>query len=117
MNKINSINFIEFPAQDVEALNAAKKFYEQVFEWSFKDWGDDYADTTSSGLDCGFNADPSHRPHQPLAVIYVTDLEAACKKVKKSGGKITKAIFSFPGGRRFHFQDPAGNELAIWSDK
>jgi Predicted enzyme related to lactoylglutathione lyase len=82
-----------------------------------KDWGEDYADTTSSGLGCGFNVDPSHRSSQPLAVIYVADLEAANNKVKKSGGQITKATFAFPGGRRFHFQDPAGNELAVWSDK
>lgn len=115
--RINCFDFIELPAKDLEALDQAKDFYKKVFGWSYKNWGDDYADTRSSGLSSGLNADPSHRPSHPLAVIYTDDLEAVREKVLESSGKMTREIFSFPGGRRFHFTDPAGNELAVWSDK
>jgi predicted enzyme related to lactoylglutathione lyase len=113
----NRFDFIEFPAENVGCLNKAKAFYQRVFGWSYKDWGDDYSDTQSSGLGSGINADPSHRPRYPLAVIYASDLEDLREKVVASGGIITRELFSFPGGRRFHFTDPAGNELAVWSDK
>jgi predicted enzyme related to lactoylglutathione lyase len=113
----NHIDFIEFPARTAEAVAQAKAFYAKTFGWTFKDWGDDYADTQSSGVGSGFNADPEHRPSQPLVVIFASDLELAERKVQASGGKVTKAIFSFPGGRRFHFQDPCGNELGVWSDR
>ena len=113
----NRIDFIEFPAEDVGRLIQAKGFYKKVFNWSYKDWGDDYSDTQSSGLSSGINADPGHRPNYPLAVIYTLDLEAVREKVIELNGAITREIFSFPGGRRFHFKDPAGNELAVWSDK
>ncbi len=88
-----------------------------LFGWAFKDWGDDYADTTSSGAGSGFNADPEHRRTKPLVVIYAPDLDAAHDKVVAAGGKVTKEVFSFPGGKRFHFTDPCGNELAVWSDR
>lgn len=119
MTKIpNQIDFIEFPAMNPESLARAKAFYAAAFGWSFKDWGEDYVDTASSGLGCGFNADPEHRPDgKPLVVIYAADLPAMLVKVVASGGRITKEIFSFPGGRRFHFQDPSGNDLAVWSDQ
>ncbi|MEJ2199633.1 MAG: VOC family protein [Desulfuromonadaceae bacterium] len=113
----NCIDFIEFPAADVAGLNQAKAFYQIVFNWSYKDWGDDYSDTQSSGVSSGINADPGHRPSCPLAVIYTPDLEMVREKVIEAKGVITREIFSFPGGRRFHFQDPSGNELAVWSDK
>jgi predicted enzyme related to lactoylglutathione lyase len=112
----NQIDFIEFPAGNPSAVAKAKAFYSATFGWSFQDLGDDYADTASSGLGCGFNADAEHRPEKPLVVIYASDLPAALAKVIASGAKITKDIFSFPGGRRFQFQDPCGNELAVWSD-
>ncbi|MBU0768570.1 MAG: VOC family protein [Proteobacteria bacterium] len=115
-DRINCFDFIEFPAKSIEDLNQSKAFYINVFSWSYKDWGDDYSDTKSSGLGSGINADPSHRPLYPLAVIYTTELEAVRAKVLAAKGKITRDIFSFPGGRRFHFSDPAGNELAVWSD-
>ena len=115
--KPNQIDFIEFPARTVSAVGKAKAFYSKTFGWEFQDWGDDYADTSSSGIGSGFNADPGHRPGKPLVVIYTRDLPATLSKVIASGGKITKDIFSFPGGRRFHFQDPCGNELAVWSDQ
>lgn len=117
INRMNCFDFIEFPAENSEYLNKSKDFYSRIFGWSYKDWGDDYADTQSSGLSSGINADPSHRSRHPLAVIYTLDLEKIREKVVESGGAITRDIFSFPGGRRFHFTDPAGNELALWSDK
>jgi len=115
--RFNCFDFIEFPAENVGCLDQAKNFYKKVFGWSYTDWGDSYSDTQSSGLSSGINADPSHRPSHPLAVIYTADLEGVQKKVIESNGEITREIFSFPGGRRFHFTDPAGNELAVWSDK
>jgi len=113
----NCIDFIEFPAENVKSLNQTKGFYNKVFGWSYKVWGDDYSDTSSSGVNSGLNADPSHRPSHPLAVIYTEDLEGIREQIIASRGLITREIFSFPGGRRFHFTDPAGNELAVWSDK
>jgi predicted enzyme related to lactoylglutathione lyase len=115
--KPNEIDFIEFPTENIAEVIKAKSFYSEVFNWTFKDWGENYADTTSSGIGSGFNADPEHRPSKPLVVIYVSDLQKARNKVIDSGGEITKDIFSFPGGKRFHFKDPAGNELAAWSDQ
>jgi predicted enzyme related to lactoylglutathione lyase len=114
--KPNEIDFIEFPAKNTAQIAGAKSFYSEVFNWTFKDWGDDYADTTSSGTGSGFNADPESSPSKPLVVIYVADLQKTRDKIITAGGKITRDIFSFPGGRRFHFKDPAGNELAAWSD-
>ena len=95
VKKTNTIDFIEFPAESVAAVAKAKSFYSKAFDWSFKDWGDNYTDTSSSGLGSGFNADPDHRPSAPLAVIYTPDLQAARERVI-SAGKITKDIFAFP---------------------
>jgi predicted enzyme related to lactoylglutathione lyase len=115
-NRVNCFDFIEFPAKSIDDLQQSKKFYTSVFGWSYKDWGDDYTDTGESGLGSGINADPSHRSRYPLAVIYTDDLESVREKIIAGNGKITRDIFSFPGGRRFNFKDPAGNELAVWSD-
>jgi uncharacterized protein len=115
-NRTNCFDFIEFPAKSIEGLHRSKIFYANVFGWSYKDWGDDYSDTENSGLGSGINADASHRPQYPLAVIYTTELEATRERVLAEKGTITRDIFSFPGGRRFHFSDPSGNELAVWSD-
>lgn len=114
--RVNQIDFIEFPAKSVEDLNKAKTFYTNVFGWSYKEWGDDYCDTKDSGLGSGINADAVHRPQHPLAIIYTSELEETREKILSENGMITKDIFSFPGGRRFHFLDPSGNELAVWSD-
>lgn len=113
----NHIDFIEFPADDIASLERAKAFFSNAFGWSYEHWGDDYVDIKGSGLASGINADPAHRPSKPLVVIYVRDLDSTRQKVTAAGGKLTRDIFSFPGGRRFHFEDPAGNELAAWSDK
>lgn len=115
--KQNNIDLIEFPAESIKEISAVKDFYTKVFGWDFQDWGEDYIDTKSGGIACGFNADMAHRPSKPLVVIYTEDIELLKQKVISSGGKITKDTFSFPGGKRFHFTDLAGNELAVWSDK
>jgi predicted enzyme related to lactoylglutathione lyase len=114
--KHGHVDYIELPAKSIAELKRTKAFYAELFGWSYRDWGDDYADTRDSGLGSGVNADASHRPHQPLVVVYVDDLEAARQRAITAGARISRDIFSFPGGRRFHFVDPAGNELAAWSD-
>ena len=116
-NRKNKIDCVEFPAKSVKALRANRKFYAEVFGWSFQNWGDDYTDTKSSGIASGVNASAAHRCAAPLVVVYSANLEQSCGRVQQAGGKITRAIFSFPGGRRFHYRDPAGNELGVWSDK
>ena len=112
-----TFNFLELPLGSPDDLSRTKQFFTSVFGWVFKDWGGDYADTTDSSLGCGLNADPAHRSSMPLAVIYAANLEEMLAKVLAHGGTLVRPIFSFPGGRRFHFQDPAGNELAVWSDQ
>lgn len=107
------IVYLELPAAET---GKAKAFYAQAFGWTWQDWGPDYADTTA-GIGAGINATGEHQPKAPLAVLKVADLEAARERVRKAGGAITVDIFSFPGGRRFHFRDPAGNELAVLSEK
>jgi predicted enzyme related to lactoylglutathione lyase len=108
------IDYIELPAKSTAK---SKAFYSIVFGWTYKDWGPDYADTKDSGVTSGLNGGKNHRPKSPLVVFYADDLEAARARVKKAGGKVTRDIFAFPGGRRFHFTDPAGSELAVWSEK
>ena len=117
MNKqSNHIDFLEFPGNSAETITKVKAFYSSAFGWSFKDWSKDYIDTSSSGLSCGFAADPGYSP-KPLAVIYTSDLLAARAAVLAAGGALTKEAFEFPGGKRFQFTDPAGNELGVWSEK
>lgn len=110
-------DYIEFPAGSREVLAAAKRFYGEVFGWSFQDWGDEYADTRSSGVSCGFSCTPQDRPSSTLAVLFVGDLEAVKERVVKAGASIARDIISFPGGRRFEYIDPAGNRVGVWSDK
>jgi len=108
------INYIEF---GVRSVADTKRFYGEAFGWTFQDWGNEYASFSGAGLDGGFQADNTAAIGRPLVILYSGDIEAAQRRVEKAGGKVVKPIFSFPGGRRFHFTDPAGNELAIWSDK
>jgi uncharacterized protein len=103
-------NYIELPAAD---LAAAKQFYARAFGWSLTDYGPDYACTTTGDVDIGLQGDPVEAPRAPLPVIDVDDLEAALAAVTAAGANIVKPIFAFPGGRRFHFLDPNGNELAV----
>jgi predicted enzyme related to lactoylglutathione lyase len=112
----NQINYVEFPAASIEAHAAAKKFYGDVFGWSYQSWGDDYSDTKDSGVGSGINASSDHKISKPLVVLFAKDLEAVRARAIKAGGKISRDIFAFPGGRRFQYVDPAGNELGVWSD-
>ena len=107
------LDYVELPVSDIAA---AKSFYERAFGWSMTQFGPSYAATTTNDTDVGIASDPDDKPKQPLAVIRVNDLEAALASVEGAGGTIVKPIFSFPGGRRFHFRDPAGNELAVWGE-
>ena len=111
------IDYVEFPAQSAESFAAAKRFYKEVFGWSFREWGADYADTKDGGVTCGFSSSPAHRPAGTLAVLFTGDLEGTRDRVIRAGGKIAKEIVAFPGGRRLEYIDPAGNRLGVWSDK
>ena len=88
-----------------------------AFGWRFVDYGPTYAAFDGAGLDGGLQGDAAAAPAKPLVILFARDLEAALAKVEAAGGTITAPIFSFPGGRRFHFRDPAGNELAVWSER
>jgi uncharacterized protein len=116
MSQPNHIDLIEFPAESAEQLQATKQFFTDVFGWNFQDYGDSYADTKDSGVTGGLIADADSRGSMPLAVIYADNLEEAREKVTAAGGTVIKDIYPFPGGRRFHFKDPAGNEVGVWSE-
>ncbi|MEP6688102.1 MAG: VOC family protein [Gemmatimonadales bacterium] len=107
------IDYIEFPVTDV-AL--AKQFYAAVFGWTFTDYGPDYTSFVDGRLSGGFRGGEAAVPGGPLVVIYAVDLEGVASAVVAAGGRITQPPFDFPGGRRFHFRDPSGHELAVWSD-
>jgi uncharacterized protein len=102
-------NFIELPTRD---LAASQAFFENVFGMEMTGFGPTYACTLSGDVDLGLQADPAEATNAPLPVIDVEDLEATLAAITAAGAAITKPIFSFPGGRRFHFLDPSGNELA-----
>lgn len=103
------IGYVELPALE---MAASKRFYAEAFGWRFTDYGPTYA-AFDEGLEGGFQADAAERPSAPLMVLYAEDLDAMLIKVSVAGAEIVKPIFSFPGGRRFHFRDPAGTELAV----
>jgi len=107
------IGYVEMPGTD---LPATKGFYAQAFGWTFTDYGPTYAAFSEAGLDGGFQADASEGLTKPLVVVFARDLEAMLAKVTAAGGMIVKPIFSYPGGRRFHFRDPSGNELAVFTE-
>jgi predicted enzyme related to lactoylglutathione lyase len=108
------IDYIEVPVTNVAA---AKKFYADAFGWTFTDYGPDYTSFMDGRLAGGLTKVPSIQHGGPLIVIFAVDLADAEKRVRSAGGAITKPAFSFPGGHRFHFTDPSGNELAVWSDR
>ena len=112
MREDGKIDYVELPGGDMAATTA---FYAQAFGWAFQDYGPEYQ-AFNEGLDGGFHTEPEAPRKAPLVILYAHDLEAMEAKVKAAGGVISTPIFSFPGGRRFHFQDPAGNELAVWSE-
>lgn len=108
------IDYVELPGNDLAAMKA---FYADAFGWGFADYGPTYAGFENAGLDGGIHADASEASTAPLVIVYADDLEAALAGVEKAGGSITAPIYTIPGGRRFQFRDPAGNELAVWSDR
>ena len=105
------LDYVELPGTDIAAT---RTFYESAFGWSMTQFAPSYAATTSGDTDIGIQSDETERPVAPLPVIQVSDLEAALAAVEGAGGRIVKPIRAFPGGRRFHFADPSGNELAVW---
>jgi len=113
---LHTIDYIELTVTD---LAEAKRFYAAAFGWSFNDYGPDYAGIKKPGGGevGGMRQDAEVQRGGPLVVLYSNDLEASESAVSKAGGQIVVEPFSFPGGRRFHFLDPAGNELAVWSEK
>ncbi len=112
----HTINYIEFTVLD---LADAKRFYGTAFDWEFQDYGPEYAGIKKSGGGevGGLTQGPEVERGGPLVVLYSADLEASVVAVQEAGGQLVKQPFSFPGGRRFHFLDPSGNELAVWSEK
>lgn len=117
MNKPVKLNYVEFPANDIPATKA---FFERAFGWTFVDYGPDYTAFGDQGLDGGFYKSAlaaTVANGSALLVLISDELEATQASVENAGGKITKPMFSFPGGRRFHFTEPSGNELAVWSQE
>jgi len=108
------IDYIEFPASDIAKT---KNFYAAVFGWKFTDYGPDYTSFEDGRIAGGFSTAEAVIRRGALVVLYALDLAGIEDQVKAAGGLITKEVFDFPGGRRFHFTDPNGNELAVWSDK
>ena len=115
MHKHEKLNYVEFAARDLPATRA---FFTAAFGWEFEEFGPDYCAFSGQGLDGGFYRSELYSSTQngsALMVFYSDDLEATSAKVVQAGGRIEKPIFEFPGGRRFHFSEPSGNEFAVWS--
>jgi uncharacterized protein len=109
MRQDGGIDYVELPGGDLEQT---RRFYREAFGWSFVDYGPTYA-AFSEGLDGGFQADAAEASSAPLIVLYAEDLDATLARVRAAGAEIVRPIFGFPGGRRFHFRDPAGTEMAV----
>ncbi len=108
------IDYIEFAVADTAR---SKAFYGRAFGWTFTDFGPGYAEFADGRLKGGLNAlEDAPRPGGPLVVLYAGDLGAAQRHVEEAGGRIVKPAYGFPGGRRFHFADPDGHELAVWTE-
>jgi len=114
MSNTTKINYIELPITD---MAASKAFYSAAFGWAYVDYGPTYAAFEGAGIDGGLDGASNRKPSKDgaLVVMHTKDLEAAQASVEDAEGKITVPIFAFPGGRRFHFTDPSGNELAMWT--
>lgn len=113
MHSHHVIDYIEFTVRN---LAAAKRFYTAAFGWQFTDYGPAYAGIRGVDSEVGGLAQTDEvRTTGPLVILYSDDLDGSVQAVKAAGGKIVKEPYAFPGGRRFHFTDPSGNELAVWS--
>ena len=108
------IDYIELGVADVER---AKAFYGRAFDWTFTDYGPAYCEFSDGRLTGGFTTMTPPRPGGPLVILYAVDLVDAQARVEAAGGQIAKPIFDFPGGQRFHFLDPDGYELAVWTKR
>ena len=113
MRPENRIDYVEIPVTDLKKTRA---FFEALFGWTFKEWGDEYLSFSDGRLDGGFRLATEAPQSGVLLVFFSEDLERDVERVKELGATMTQEIFSFPGGRRFHFRDPAGTEFAIWGD-
>jgi predicted enzyme related to lactoylglutathione lyase len=116
MHEDGKIDYVELPAAG--AVAECKSFYAEAFGWGFVDYGPEYAGFDGAGLDGGFHGAPDSDGgpgRQPLVILYAKDLDAMLAKVTAAGAEIVVPIFDFPGGRRFHFKDPAGNVLGVWT--
>ena len=118
MQEDQRINYVELPASDLDAVEA---FYASAFGWSFTDYGPEYRAFNDGRFDGGFRRSNDRSDTKAtgaaLIILYAENLEQTRDTVIRHGGRIVTEIFSFPGGRRFHFADPNGNELAVWSDR
>lgn len=115
MSNHHHFNYIELPATDLATMKA---FYGSAFGWTFQDWGDTYVAIHGAGVEGGMDADSKDRKPSnqgSLVILFSNDLVASEKAVIDAGGTISVAPFDFPGGRRFHFTDPSGNELGVWT--
>ncbi|WP_060507894.1 VOC family protein [Pseudomonas sp. NBRC 111124] len=106
------IDNIEFNVSDIAR---SKAFYGSVFGWRFTDYGPSYTEFSDGRLTGGFTTGEAVRPGGPLVILYADDLDGARQRVEAAGAKISRSTFAFPGGRRFHFIDPDGYELAVWT--
>lgn len=116
MKQHEKLNYVEYPCRD---LNATKQFFSKVFAWQFADFGEAYSAFEEANLAGGFYSAPLQSDSSQgaaLLIFYSDDLEQTQAKIVAAGGTISKAIFHFPGGRRFHFTEPSGNEFAVWSE-
>ena len=113
MKQDGKLDYIEMQAGDGR-IDSVKAFYAAAFGWTFTDYGPSYS-AFEEGLDGGFDGS-AQKDRKPLPVLFSTNLEATLTAVEEAGGTIVRPIFDFPGGRRFHFTDPAGNELAVWAE-
>ena len=113
MSRINNhIDYVEFAAEN---LNAVKKFYHEAFGWEIQDWGPDYVSFSGAGLEGGIRGGEAPTPGGALVILYTDDLNASESRVVEAGGEIVER-HDFPGGKRFHFRDPAGNVLGVWTE-
>lgn len=107
------IDYVEFASDEIAATTG---FFAKAFGWTYADYGPTYQAFTNAGIDGGIDGEKSSETRPPLVILRADDIEAAQASVEQAGGVIVEPIFSFPGGRRFHFREPGGNEMAVWSE-
>jgi len=112
-NRNKCIDYVEFVVSDIAR---AKDFYGRAFGWTFTDYGPSYCEFSDGRMKGGFELGPAANPGGPLVILYGEDLESIRAGVEAAGGTVVKPVFEFPGGRRFHFTDPDGYELAVWTE-